>query len=48
MRFWSALTCQRFGPWRLDATFFVQLAFIHPGRDKSRPAKALTGQRTPN
>ena len=37
--FWSALTCQRFGLWRLAAT---SAHLIDPtyGRDSSRPIKS--------
>ena len=44
--FWSALTCQRFGLWRLAAT---SAHLIDPtyGRDTRDRSKALTGQRTP-
>jgi hypothetical protein len=44
--FWSALTPQRFGLWRLAATVASRIAHT-TGRDRSRPTKALTGQRTP-
>jgi hypothetical protein len=43
---WSAATCRRFGLRRLDAAFFDETQ-PNPGRDKSRPYKALTSQRTP-
>jgi len=44
--FCSVATCRRFGQWRLDAAFIVneiQLTRL----ESSRPAKALTVQRTP-
>ena len=43
---WYAATCRRFGMRRLDAAFFAEIQ-LRRGRDKSRPTKALTSQRTP-
>ena len=40
------MTCHRFGRGRLDALFFRACLVV--GRDRSRPAKAVTGHRTPN
>ncbi len=42
----SAVTCHRFLRRQLDADFVVSEP-ISNGCDKSQPAKALTGQRTP-
>jgi len=44
---WSAATCRRFGMRWLDTAFFESTQ-PGSGRDKSRPTKALTSQRTPN
>jgi hypothetical protein len=43
---WSALTCQRFGLRRPGAAVFARIQ-ANRGRDRSRPAKAVTGHRTP-
>ena len=44
-KFWSAATCRRFGLWHLSP--LLMKSFDSGGRDRSRPTKALTGQRTP-
>jgi hypothetical protein len=44
---WSAATWRRFRQRRLDAAFFEKRLNPKDSRDKSRPTKALTSQRTP-
>jgi hypothetical protein len=44
--FWSAVTCHRFGPARLDAPSFTGRQ-RQTGCDRSQKTKALTGHRTP-
>src|SRR4030095_8972519 len=41
VRFWSAVTCHRFGPGRPDAQNLTELQPRH-GRDRSRLTKAVT------
>jgi len=43
--FWSAVTCHRFGPGRLDALLLQKFDAAWPLQ--SRPTKAVTGHRTP-
>ena len=43
---WSAATWRRFHPRRLDAAV-VKLSLVKHGCDRSQPAKAVTGHRTP-
>jgi hypothetical protein len=47
MSIWSAVTCHRFCPQRLDAASVKPSIQRAKGCDRSQPTKALTGQRTP-
>src|SRR5712691_6335571 len=45
---WSAGTCRRFGPRRLDAASLARIWLTGQRLRQVAPTKALTGQRTPN
>jgi glycosyltransferase involved in cell wall biosynthesis len=46
LNFWSAVTCHRFGFWATCRPV-LKVESDLPGRDRSRPPKAVTGHRTP-